>query len=63
MPEELPMLAPGDYLIQPPPPVLAPTPPPEGAPAAKPAHTGEDDDEPSMSFLMILLRALGVMHT
>jgi hypothetical protein len=57
------MLAPGDYLIQSPPPALAPPSTPEGAPAAKPVFPDEDDDEPEMSFLMILLRALGAMHT
>ena len=56
------MLAPGEYLIQPPPPPLAPAPQPEAAPAAKPVLPHEED-EPSRSFLMILLRALGVMHT
>jgi hypothetical protein len=55
------MLAPGDYLIQAPP---APVPaPPQAAPAAKTVAPDEPDDEPSMSFLMVLLRALGVMHT
>jgi hypothetical protein len=55
------MLAPGEYLIKPPPePVVVP---PEGAPAPSDDAAGEPDDEPSMTFLMILLRALGVMHT
>jgi len=55
------MLAPGDFLIQTPP---APVPaPPKEAPAANAVAPDEPGDEPSMSFLMVLLRALGVMHT
>ena len=54
------MLAPGELLTKP-----ADEPPPPERPAdphPAPAATGEPEDEPD-SFLMILLRALGAMHT
>ena len=53
------MLAPGDYLIQQP----APTPAPADVPVAPAVPAADCNDEPMVSFLMILLRALGVMHT
>jgi hypothetical protein len=60
------MLAPGDYLLKP---------PEEQPPAQSAAPPGERTDEPTQtthqaakveepeSFLMILLRALGAIHT
>jgi hypothetical protein len=65
------MLAPGDYLINPQPPEKPAAPPPvAGADAAwarepaprltPPAREGEPEHD---SFLLILLRALGAIHT
>jgi len=58
------MLAPGDYLIQPVPEKPSATPPAErneGPPPPAPV-TGVEEPEPR-SFLLILLRALGAVHS
>lgn len=59
------MLAPGELLVKPPEePTKPPVQPPAertGEPSPAPTVAGDDDDSPS--FLLILLRALGAIHT
>jgi hypothetical protein len=58
------MLAPGDYLLIPasePPPAMPGT--RDGAPTPPPAPPAEVEEPEPQSFLLILLRALGAIHT
>jgi hypothetical protein len=54
------MLAPGEYLT-----TQAPPEPPRGPTDQRrePAPVAEDDEPESRSFLLILLRALGAIHS
>jgi hypothetical protein len=58
------MLAPGELLTKPADePPASPPPQRPADPHPAPAVTGEPDDHEPDSFLMILLRALGAIHT
>ena len=54
------MLAPGDYLINPTSDAPRATPP---APPAPPAPVTKAEEDEPRSFLLILLRALGAIHS
>jgi hypothetical protein len=55
------MLVPGELLTKPPPEPRRPKPP--VSPSVPPPAPADVDDDVSDSFLMILLRALGAIHT